>query len=119
MGSRGQTGLAAHRQPGPAPPATHLQNESRTKLALVLHQRHPVAMKSRAALTAAGRRIGPFQQGQVWKMGDVTLAVTSVGKTLVHYKQYRTQPRGIPIRLSSKPALQKYLLSSKAILSAK
>ena len=52
----------------------------------------------------------------MWRIGDLNLAVTSVGKTLVHYKRYRTQPKGIPITLTSKPNLQKYLVSSKALL---
>ena len=58
----------------------------------------------------------PFQKGQLWKVGDLNLAVTLVGKTLVHYKHYRTQPKGIQTSLSSKSDLQKYLLSSKAVL---
>ena len=60
--------------------------------------------------------LAPFEKGQVWRMGDLNLAVTSVGKTLVHYKQYKTQSRGIQTSLSSKPDLEKYLLNSKAVL---
>lgn len=52
----------------------------------------------------------------MWKIGDVNLAVTSVGKTLVHYKRYKTQPKGVQTTLCSKPALEKYLLSSNAVL---
>jgi len=52
----------------------------------------------------------------VWRIGDLNLAVTSVGKTLVHYKRYRTQPKGIPTTLTSKPDLQKYLMTSRAVL---
>lgn len=58
----------------------------------------------------------PFQKGQVWKMGDLNLAVTSVGKTLVHYKQYKKQSRGIQTTLSSKLDLQNYLQNGNAIL---
>ena len=62
--------------------------------------------------------MAPFQKGQIWRIGDLNVAVTSVGKTLVHYKQYRTQPKGIRTTLTSKPDLQKYLVSSKAVLVA-
>jgi hypothetical protein len=41
-------------------------------------------MKSRAAAAASGLASAHFQKGQVWKVGEVNLAVTSVGKTLVH-----------------------------------
>ena len=76
------------------------------------HHRH---VKKRLA-AAARTTIGPFQKGQVWRIGDVNLAVTSVGKSLVHYKRYRTQPRGVQTTLSSKPVLQKYLTSVRAVL---
>lgn len=49
-------------------------------------------------------------------MGDLNLAVTSVGKTLVHYKQYKKQSRGIQTTLSSKLDLQNYLQNGNAIL---
>ncbi|MHB1307004.1 MAG: hypothetical protein ACYDC1_02590 [Limisphaerales bacterium] len=73
-------------------------------------------MKNPAAAASALVPLDPFQKGQVWRIGDVNLAVTSVGKTLVHYKRYRTQPRGVQTTLTSKPDLQKYLVSSKAVL---
>ena len=71
-------------------------------------------MKTRAA--SARITFAPFQKGQVWRIGELNLAVTSVGKTLVHYKRYRTQPKGIPTTLTSKPDLQKYLMTSRAVL---
>ena len=52
----------------------------------------------------------------MWRIGDLKLAVTSVGKSLVHYKRYRTQPKGVQTTLSPKPVLQKYLLSVGAVL---
>jgi hypothetical protein len=73
-------------------------------------------MKTRPAAVSARKTLGPFQKGQVWRIGDLNLAVTSVGKTLVHYKRYRTQAKGIQITLSSKPSLQEYLVSSNAVL---
>ena len=73
-------------------------------------------MKNRAAAPSALKTPGPFQKGQVWRVGDFNLAVTAVGKTLVHYKRYKTQPKGIQTTLTSKPNLQKYLVNSKAVL---
>ena len=66
--------------------------------------------------TAARKTFPPFQKGQVWRIGDVNLAVTSVGKTLVHYKRYKTQPKGVQTTLSSKPDLEELLRNNKAVL---
>lgn len=57
-----------------------------------------------------------FQPGQLWKVGSDTVAINSVGKTLVHYKIYKTQAKGNKIRLSSKLDLEKFLINRKAIL---
>ena len=73
-------------------------------------------MQKRRTAGSARRTFGPFQKGQVWKIGDLHLAVTAVGKTLVHYKRYRTQTKGVPTTLSSKPDLEQYLLRSNAVL---
>ena len=73
-------------------------------------------MKNQAAAAATRNTFAPFEKGQVWQIGDLNLAVTSVGKTLVHYKRYKTQPKGIQTTLTSKTDLQKYLVSSKAVL---
>lgn len=73
-------------------------------------------MKNRAAAPAEAKPPCPFRAGQVWRVGELNLAVTAVGKTLVHYKRYKTQPKGIQTSLTSKPDLQKYLVSSKAVL---
>ena len=73
-------------------------------------------MKNRTAPASAPTNSSPFHKGQVWRIGDLKLAVTSVGKSLVHYKRYRTQPKGVQTTLSPKPVLQKYLLSVGAEL---
>jgi len=73
-------------------------------------------MDNSAPVAPASPTITPFQKGQLWRIGDLNLAVTMVGKTLVHYKRYRTQPRGIQITLTSITELQKYLLTSNAVL---
>jgi hypothetical protein len=73
-------------------------------------------MKTRAL--SARKTLAPFQKGQVWRIGDLNLAVTSVGKTLVHHKRYTTQRKGIPTTLTSKLDLRKYLRSGNAVLIA-
>jgi hypothetical protein len=73
-------------------------------------------MKSAKAVRETPVTANVFRAGQMWKIGDVNLAVTSVGKTLVHYKQYTTQPKGVQTSLSSKLALEKYLVNSRAVL---
>jgi len=57
-----------------------------------------------------------FQKGQLWRIGELTLVVTLVGKTYVHYKRYTTQPLGCQIALTPKLSLQDYLVISKAVL---
>lgn len=74
------------------------------------------AMKKPAAAPATPKTIVPFAVGQVWKIGDVNVAVTQVGKTLVHYKRYTTKRPGNPTTMSSQRDLQKYLLTHKAVL---
>ncbi len=73
-------------------------------------------MQDPAAPTPTPKAIAPFQKGQVWKIGDLSVAVTLVGKTLVHYKRYKVKRPGNPNTMSSKLDLQKYLLSNKAVL---
>ncbi len=73
-------------------------------------------MQDPAAPTSAPKAIAPFQKGQVWKIGELSVAVTLVGKTLVHYKRYKVKRPGNPNTMSSKLDLQKYLLSNKAVL---
>jgi hypothetical protein len=75
-------------------------------------------MKTRAAAASVIKTLECFQKGQVWKIGELNLAVTSVGKRLVHFKKYTVNPRGIQTTLTSKTDLQKYLLSGKAVLVA-
>jgi len=58
----------------------------------------------------------PFQDGQIWQMGDSSVQIDQVGKTLVHYKHYRAQTKRPPIRLSNKTALERFLQENDAIL---
>lgn len=75
-------------------------------------------MKTGAAAESALKSDTHFQKGQVWRIGDLNLAVISVGKTLVHYRKYTTQPRGVQTAMTSKVDLQKYLLNGNAVLVA-
>ena len=52
----------------------------------------------------------------MWSIGDMKLIVTAVGKSLVHYRTYKLQAKGIPTTLSLKAELQRYLINSKAVL---
>jgi hypothetical protein len=75
-------------------------------------------MNTEAAEASAPETFTPFRKGQVWRIGDVNLAVILVGKTLVHHRRYTTQPRGVQTTMTSKSDLQKYLLSGNAVLVA-
>jgi hypothetical protein len=77
---------------------------------------HYPPMKTEAA--AALKIYPPFQKGQVWKIGDMNLAVIMVGKTLVHHRRYTNHPRGVQTTMTSKADLQKYLMNGNAVLIA-
>ena len=68
------------------------------------------------AVAAESVTANRFQVGQIWKLGDENLLVTSLGKTLVHYKKYKLQPRGVRTTLSSKSDLEELLRNRKATL---
>lgn len=57
-----------------------------------------------------------IEAGQVWEVGGARLQIAEVGKTLVHYKRYKTAPRGVPTSLSAIKDLETYLRQNKAIL---
>ncbi len=82
------------------------------------HPWHHPWMKTRRATASALKTFASFQKGQVWKIGDLNLAVTAVGKTLVHHKRYTAQRHGIQTTLTSKSVLRKYLVSGHAVLVA-
>jgi hypothetical protein len=58
----------------------------------------------------------PFQVGHVWKFADSFLRIGDVGKTLVHYKRYKGNGKGVPNSLTSKRELETYLTENKAVL---
>ena len=79
---------------------------------------HHLSMKTQTAAASAISTLDSFQKGQVWKIGELNLAVTSVGKTLVHYKRYTVNRRQVQTTLSSKTDLRAYLLGGNAVLVA-
>lgn len=58
----------------------------------------------------------PFQDGQIWQMGDSSLRISQVGKTLVHYKHYKDGNKRPPVLLSNKGVLERFLRENDAIL---
>jgi hypothetical protein len=58
----------------------------------------------------------PLKSGQVWKMNDANLEIQEVGKLLVHYKLSRPNVKRVPISLSGKDAVEKYLRDNGATL---
>ena len=57
-----------------------------------------------------------FQSGQIWRMAESNLQIGLVGKTLVHYKHYKGELKRVPVSLTGKDALAKYLKTNKAVL---
>jgi hypothetical protein len=57
-----------------------------------------------------------IQSGQVWKMENSNLRIGMMGKTLVHYKQYKGDLPRAPIMLAGKAVLVKYLVDHEAVL---
>ena len=82
-----------------------------------LHRRHHPWMSKPAAAASPPKSI-EFHKGQVWRIGELNLAVVLVGKLLVHYKKYRAQRKGVRTTMTSHSDLRKYLLSGGAVLAA-
>ena len=61
-------------------------------------------------------KLKPFAAGQVWEVAKTSLKISLVGKTLVQYKRYTLQPRGVPTSFSNTKDLEKFLTVNKAIL---
>lgn len=58
----------------------------------------------------------PLAAGQIWELGDSTIEITLVGRTLVHYKKIPHGMKRIPTSLLNKDALEKYMRESRAVL---
>ncbi len=58
----------------------------------------------------------PLKTGQVWQMEGMQVQISTVGKSLVHYRQYKLKVVGSRLSLAKKVALEKYLLQNNASL---
>jgi hypothetical protein len=58
----------------------------------------------------------PFESGQIWQMEGSRLEISLIGKTLVHYKHYKTQMKRSPVSLLNKDALERFLQDNQAVL---
>ncbi len=58
----------------------------------------------------------PFQTGQVWQLADSSVQIELVGKLLVHYRRYKTKQPRVPISLTSKVKLERFLRKNRAAL---
>jgi hypothetical protein len=57
-----------------------------------------------------------FEAGQIWEVAGENVAISFVGKTLVHFRRYTIQARGTAPLLSSKPDFERFLRAKKATL---
>lgn len=58
----------------------------------------------------------PFQPGQVWELRDSTVHIQLVGRFLVHYRHFKTNQPRVPVSLTSKVKLGKFLTENGATL---
>lgn len=69
-------------------------------------------------VTKSPRRLPlkPLADGQIWRVADKKLHVSSVGKLLVHYKLAALDAIRIPNQVNTKVTIEKYLKKNKAVL---
>jgi len=58
----------------------------------------------------------PLADGQVWRMAEVNLRVTTVGKLLVHYKLGKPDATRVANSISSIKTVEKYLKANQAVM---
>lgn len=58
----------------------------------------------------------PLADGQVWRMAEAILRVTSVGKLLVHYKLGKPDAVRVSNSINSITTIEQYLKVNKAVL---
>lgn len=58
----------------------------------------------------------PLADGQVWRMAESILRVTTVGKLLVHYKLGKTNAIRVSNSVNSITTIEKYLKTNNAVL---
>jgi len=74
------------------------------------------AVKSPGKKSTRRAALPPFETGQVWRLGDTTLQIGLVGKTLVHYKHFKAKTPRAPTSLAAKQTLENFLTANKAVL---
>lgn len=60
------------------------------------------------------RAVPTLQEGQLWELADSRILISTVGKTLVHYKQIPLGAKRGKVSLVSKTALAAYLKDNGA-----
>jgi hypothetical protein len=73
--------------------------------------------KTRPVLEKRLITLEPFQSGQVWQLADSSVQIGIVGRFLVHYRHYKTKQTRVPISLTSKVKLAKFLRENRAALA--
>lgn len=58
----------------------------------------------------------PLADGQVWRMAEAILRVTTVGKLLVHYKLGKPDAVRVANSINSITTIEQYLKVNKAVL---
>ena len=58
-----------------------------------------------------------FKPGQLWQLKDSQVRIDLVGKTLVHYKQFKVPAKAGRVELANKAVLQAYLTRKHAVLA--
>jgi hypothetical protein len=58
----------------------------------------------------------PLANGQVWRMPEAILRVTTVGKLLVHYKLGKPDAVRVSNSVKSIATIEKFLKANKAVL---
>ncbi|MEI8290541.1 MAG: hypothetical protein WCH99_13810 [Verrucomicrobiota bacterium] len=58
----------------------------------------------------------PLAAGQVWRMAEADLLVTSVGKLMVNYKLGKSGSARVRTSINGIKAIEKYLKANRAVL---
>ena len=58
----------------------------------------------------------PLMDGQVWRMAEAVLQVTTVGKLLVHYKLGKPNALRVANSCNGIKVIEKFLKANKAVL---
>lgn len=66
---------------------------------------------------AQRHRPQPLAAGQIWRMAEADLLVTSVGKLMVNYKLGKPGAARLHTSISGIKAIEKYLKAHKAVLA--